>query len=169
MHLGGYLGQTPHFPYVEKLPKPLNSGTQSCYLCPLDQAKCYEMQHKTETDLQKYGCPFKMNYWFILFKPNITEQLWNITVKGHDPCLKKDSLREDFFLLSQLGPVDSLTLVTVVKQGLKSQSEQFFPYLCKEDNEKLLQKSYETAKDPHSTGLNDTKCNFFNKRISQTL
>ena len=81
-------------------------------------------------------------------------------MKGYDTYLKKDSLREQllFFLYSQLGPVDSLPPVTVVKQGLKSQSEQFFPYLCKEDNEKHFQKSYETAQDPHSTGLNDTKC-----------
>lgn len=83
---------------------------QSCYLCPLDWAKCY--------DLQRYGFPFKMNYWFILFKPNITEQLWNITVKGHDPCLKR-IVSEKTFSFSQLGPMDSLTLVTVVKQGLK--------------------------------------------------
>ena len=92
-------------------------------------------------------------------------------MKGYNTYLKKDSLREHllFFLYSELGPVDSLPPVTVVKQGLKSQLEQCFLYLGKEDNEKLLQKSYKTAKDPHSTGLNDTKCNFFNKRISQTL
>ena len=41
-HIGGCLRQTRHFPYVEKFPKTLNSWIQSCYLCPLDWAKCYE-------------------------------------------------------------------------------------------------------------------------------
>ena len=35
---------------------------------------------------------------------------------------------------------------------------KLFPYLCQEDNLKCLQRSYETAQDPYSTGLNDIQC-----------
>ena len=89
-------------------------------------------------------------------------------MKGYDTYLKKGSLSEHLllFLFSELGPVDSLTSVAAGKQGLKNQSEKFFPYLCKEDNGKLLQKTDETALDLHVTGLNDTK-HIFGRR-SQT-
>ena len=85
--------------------------------------------------------------------------------------LKKDSLREHLllFLFSELGPVDSLTSVAAIKQGLKNQSEKFFLYLYKEDNGKLLQKTYETALDLHLTGLNDTKHVHFRQKIPNSI
>ena len=65
--------------------------------------------------------------------------------------------------------MDSLTSVAAGKQGLKNQSEKFFPYLCKEDNGKLLQKTDETALDLHVTGLNDTKHLHFWQKIPNSI
>jgi len=56
--------------------------------------------------------------------------------------LKKDSLREHLllFLFSELGPVDSLTSVAAVKQGLKNQSENFFLIYAKKIMENFYRK-----------------------------
>lgn len=112
-----------------------------------------------------------MNH-FILLKPKqhtvimelYSEMLWPLLQEGQ-------SQRTPFFLLFRAwasGQLDaSHCCYPRVKKAIGT---IFFPYLCKEDTEKRLQKSYETALDPHTTKLNDTKmCNFFSKRISQTL
>ena len=69
-----------------------------------------------------------------------SEGQWHLFGEGQ-------SQRTPFFFW-ELGLVDSLKPVAGVKQEWKKkkkQSEQFFPYSCKEDNEKLLKKSYGRA------------------------
>ena len=92
-------------------------------------------------------------------------------MKGYDTYLKKGSLSEHLllFLFSELGPVDSLMPVIIVKQGLKSllKSNVFHIYA-----KKIMKNFYRIImKQPrtHSQLGKMTWNVFFSRRRSQTL